>query len=60
MILLGEEVDSVWNGMLGRIPVEKLQLLYMLKDTYNLYLLSNTNSIHWNTFSKKSFDYRGL
>ncbi|MBM6657213.1 MULTISPECIES: HAD family hydrolase [Bacteroides] len=60
VILSDEEVDSVWNGMLGRIPVEKLQLLYMLKDTYNLYLLSNTNSIHWNTFSKKSFDYRGL
>lgn len=60
VILSDEEIDSVWNGMLGRIPVEKLQLLYMLKDTYNLYLLSNTNSIHWNTFSKKSFDYRGL
>lgn len=60
IILSDEEIDSIWNKMLGEIPIEKLQFLYMLKDRYDLYLLSNTNSIHWNTFSKKCFDYRGL
>ena len=60
IILSDEEIDSVWNRMLGNIPIEKLQLLCLLKDKYNLYLLSNTNSIHWNTFSNKCFDYRGL
>lgn len=60
IILSDEEIDSIWNRMLGEIPIDKLQFLYMLKDKYDLYLLSNTNSIHWNTFSKRCFDYRGL
>lgn len=40
------EIDASWNAMLRGIPVRKLQLLLRLKQDYNVYLLSNTNSIH--------------
>lgn len=46
--------------MLDGIPQVKLQLLDKLRYKYNLYLLSNTNSIHWETFSEKVFCYNGL
>jgi glucose-1-phosphatase len=40
------QIDSAWNAMLLDIPNEKYQLLEKLKSNYNLFLLSNTNSIH--------------
>ena len=50
-----EKIDYIWNTMLGSVPLEKLELLNSLKEKFDLYLLSNTNSIHWNTYSKKVF-----
>ena len=54
MKLSDERIDYIWNSMLGKIPTEKLQLLKTLQNKYNLFLLSNTNPIHWNTFITKS------
>lgn len=42
-----EELDAAWNSMLGEIPASTFTLLEQLKERYKLYLLSNTNSIHW-------------
>ena len=39
-------IDQAWNAMLGRIPVERMDLLRTLKNQYRLFLLSNTNRIH--------------
>lgn len=47
-----ERLDSIWNSMLDEMPRYRLEFLKSIKDKYNLYLLSNTNSIHWETFSK--------
>jgi glucose-1-phosphatase len=41
-----EQVDTCWNAMLLGFPTRKLELLENLKTKYNVYLLSNTNSIH--------------
>jgi glucose-1-phosphatase len=41
-----QEIDVCWNAMLRGIPVAKLELLLKLKDSYSVYLLSNTNDIH--------------
>lgn len=41
-----EELDKSWNSMIVGLPLIKLQLLERLKKTYNVFLLSNTNSIH--------------
>ena len=41
-----ESLDGCWNAMLVGFPRKKLELLETLKQKYNVYLLSNTNSIH--------------
>jgi glucose-1-phosphatase len=40
------DIDASWNAMLLGIPTAKLQLLQRLMDEYQVYLLSNTNTIH--------------
>jgi epoxide hydrolase-like predicted phosphatase len=44
----GEDVIRAWNAMLIGWDVSKFRLLEQLKTKYNLFLLSNTNSIHIN------------
>lgn len=41
-----EAIDQCWNAMLLGLPKRKLDLILTLKNKYNVYLLSNTNSIH--------------
>ena len=41
-----EEIDTCWLAMLRGIPVRKLELLERLKNSYRVFLLSNTNNIH--------------
>lgn len=47
-----EEVDECLNAMLLDIPIERLNLLQSLKPRFNLFLLSNTNSIHLRKFNE--------
>lgn len=54
------ELDRIWNTMIEKIPEEKLELLYELRNKYNLYILSNTNGIHWDNVAPEVFKYRGL
>ena len=58
--LTDEEVDNLWNAMLLEIPREKLELILELRGKYMVYLLSNTNSIHWDHVCKNAFNYRGF
>ena len=58
--LTDEEVDNLWNLMLLEIPREKLELILELRGKYMVYLLSNTNSIHWDYVCKNAFNYRGF
>ncbi|MEO3487332.1 hypothetical protein ABG827_11985 [Phocaeicola vulgatus] len=46
--LTDSDIDDLWNLMLVKIPSEKLDFILGLRNNYNVYLLSNTNSIHWN------------
>jgi glucose-1-phosphatase len=41
-----EQIEKAWNAMLKGIPTGKLDLLNTLKNTYHVFLLSNTNGIH--------------
>ncbi len=44
-----EEITSAWNALLGTTSLHKRQILLLLKGVgYNMFLLSNTNEIHWN------------
>ena len=58
------EIEKAWNAMLLDLPVERIELLKKLSVKYRLFLLSNTNIIHYtaysaylqNTFGKMIFD----
>lgn len=58
------EIDNAWNSMLLDIPDERIQLIKKLSEQYSIYLLSNTNEIHYQfieryintTFSLSSFN----
>lgn len=47
-----EQIDKGWNAMLGEIPRARIDLLRSLANKYELYLLSNTNAIHYRAFSE--------
>lgn len=41
-----DAIDNAWNAMLGETPQQKLDILKRLMATFNVFALSNTNSIH--------------
>ena len=45
------QIDHAWNSMLLDLPLERVHLLDQLKLKYRIFLLSNTNQIHCDTFS---------
>jgi putative hydrolase of the HAD superfamily len=56
--LTDEQIDYAWNALLAGIPDYKLDTLLELKQRYRLFLLSNTNAVHWQE-GRKQFDYEG-
>ena len=59
-IVTDRQIDTVWNSFLVDIPTSKLDLLLKLREKYVVYLLSNTNEIHWKWACKHAFPYRGF
>lgn len=41
------QVVAAWNQMIGSFPRQKIELLSRLSKLYPLYMLSNTNALHW-------------
>lgn len=41
-------ICRAWNRMLVRIPQRRIEALKRLRQHYRLFMLSNTNEIHWN------------
>lgn len=56
--LSDEQIDEAWSALLLDIPEYKLDMLLNLKKQYRLFLLSNTNAVHWQV-GRKRFDYKG-
>ena len=50
------EVLEAWNGVLLDFPMYRLEFLEKLSKKYQLFLLSNTDSIHINHFKEKNGD----
>ena len=48
-----DEILEVWNAVLADFPLYRLEFLQMLSKKYRLFLLSNTDSIHINTFEQR-------
>jgi putative hydrolase of the HAD superfamily len=47
-----EEIKKAWNAMLLSFREGSLQFLEKIRSKYKVYLLSNTNVIHWNSFKE--------
>ncbi len=54
------DVEKAWLSMLDTIPQYKLDKIIELRKHYRVYLLSNTNVLHWNLSLKTMFNYKGL
>jgi len=50
--LTNNQIDGAWNAMLLDFPVERLKLLESIKQQYRTFLLSNTNQIHCEVYTK--------
>lgn len=57
--LSDEVIDHAWNSILLDFPEERIRLLERLRREYRTFLLSNTNSIHLETFSNRLKDHYG-
>ncbi len=51
--LSDDQIDYAWNSILVGFRKERLELLEKIKSNYNIYLLSNSNVIHYNVFLKE-------
>ena len=54
--LTGEEVLNAWNEVLLDFPLSRLEFLELIANNYQVFLLSNTDSIHINHFKEKNGD----
>ena len=48
--LTDSQIDHAWNAILIDIPRENIDVLMRLKQSYRIFLLSNTNAIHEKAF----------
>lgn len=48
-----DTLRDAWNSMILDFPQQRIDLLKQLRKKYRLFLLSNTNRIHYNHYTKK-------
>jgi putative hydrolase of the HAD superfamily len=57
------QIDAAWNSIIKDIPTYRIELIERLKKNYRVFLLSNSNSIHYdyyNRYVRESFGYESL
>ncbi len=47
------QIIDAWNAMILDFPADRIELLQKLKKKYRLFLLSNTNSIHFPVYNNQ-------
>lgn len=50
MNLTDRQLDDAWNALLLDIPKERIHVIEQVKKHYPIYLLSNSNKIHYDLF----------
>ena len=55
-----QQILTAWNAMLLDFPVRRLQILQQLRLYHDLFLLSNTNEIHEETFNNILMESHGI
>lgn len=54
-----EEISEAWGELLTGIPVHRLEMIEQLHKKYNIYLLSNSNPVHWEKSVQRFFPKAG-
>lgn len=57
--LTHHQIEDAWNALLLDFPSERVKMLHQLSAKYRLFLLSNTNSIHYLTYTQKFKEVHG-
>jgi len=55
-----KEIDRAWNILLLDFPLHRVQMLQQLKTNYRLFLLSNTNIIHFRHYTREFYNTYGI
>jgi putative hydrolase of the HAD superfamily len=60
-----DTLDWTWNQIIDDYPARRIDLLRKIKDSYKLFLLSNTNEIHFDYYIEKfrtefGYDFQSL
>jgi glucose-1-phosphatase len=56
-----QKLDYAWNSLLYDIPAERIEIIEKVKENYQIFLLSNSNEIHYDLFVRDlqlRFGYR--
>ncbi len=53
-------IDEAWNSMLLDFPQKRIELIQKLKSKYRLFLLSNTNVIHYQKYNNDLINQYGF
>ena len=56
-----QKIDSAWNALLYDIPRKRIEVIEEVKKNYSIFLLSNSNEIHYDLFVRDlqlRFGYR--
>ncbi len=56
-----QQIDDAWNALLFDIPAERIKVIEDVKKHYDIYLLSNSNEIHYDLYVRDlqlRFGYR--
>jgi len=53
------DILEAWNAMILDIPKERIKLLENLRKNYRIFLLSNTNDIHYQLYIKNFYNKFG-
>jgi HAD superfamily hydrolase (TIGR01509 family) len=57
--LTEEQIIHAWNALLLDFPLERIALLEKLRQRYRIFLLSNTNALHYQAFQHTLFTLTG-
>lgn len=53
MQLTDEQIKEAWNALLLDFPEERIEWLEQISKRYKVFLLSNTNQIHYDEFTRR-------
>jgi putative hydrolase of the HAD superfamily len=58
-----DEIDDAWNALILNLPPYRIKMLELIRNNYRIFLLSNSNVIHYEQYInqlKKEFGYRNF